>query len=70
MPCVVWRDGYAGLGIHGVDITTGALFTVTTGYADISRPSISGAVVVWAGDRTGSGDWNIYGYDLAARRTL
>lgn len=65
---VVWRDGYAGIGIHGMDITTGALFTVTVGHTDISRPSISGTVVVWADKRAGGGDWNIYGYDIKNRQ--
>ena len=62
---VVWRDGYTGIGIHGIDISTGAMFTVTVGHGDMSRPSISGSVVVWADNRAGDDDWNIYGYDIA-----
>ena len=65
---VVWRDGYAGLGIHGVDLGSNAVFTVTSGHSDISRPRVSGTVVVWADKRAGGDDWNIYGYDLAARK--
>ena len=62
---VVWRDGYTGIGIHGIDISTGAMFTVTVGHRDMSRPSISGSIVVWADNRAGDDDWNIYGYDIA-----
>ena len=56
---VVWRDGYTGIGIHGIDISNGTTFTVTVGHGDMSRPSISGSIVVWADDRAGDDDWNI-----------
>lgn len=64
---VVWKDGYQGIGIHGVNIVSGRLFTVTVGQHDLSRPHLSGQTVVWADDRRGTEDWNIYGYDLAAQ---
>ncbi|MEZ4726013.1 MAG: CAP domain-containing protein [Caldilineaceae bacterium] len=64
---IVWKDGYAGIGIHGIDLTTNRVFTVTTGHDDTSRPRLSGNLVVWADNRAGDGDWNIYGYDLAQR---
>lgn len=62
---IIWKDGYHGIGIHGVDLTTSAVFTVTSGQRDISRPRLSGKMVVWADNRAGDTDWNIYGYDLA-----
>ncbi len=64
---VIWKDGYQGIGIHGLDITTGQRFTVTEGHLDVSRPRLSGSIVVWADKRAGADDWNIYGYDLAKK---
>ncbi len=64
---VVWKDGYQGIGIHGVNLQSGELFTVTTGQVDLSRPRLSDGTVVWAAD-SGDGDWNIYGYEIAADR--
>ncbi|MCE7986420.1 MAG: hypothetical protein DYG89_35055 [Caldilinea sp. CFX5] len=61
---VVWKDGYAGVGIHGINLTTGAIFTVTTNQSDLSRPRLSNGVVVWADNRAGNQEWNIYAYDL------
>lgn len=60
---IVWKDGYNGIGIHGVDLSSGEVFTVTEQQHDVSKPRISGNVVVWADDRRG--DWNVYGYDRA-----
>lgn len=67
---VVWKDGYQGMGIHGLNLTTQRVFTVTVGQRDLSRPRLSGQIVVWADDRKGSDDWNIYGYDLAAQHAF
>ncbi len=61
---VVWKDGYNGVGIHGLNLSTGQIFTVTEGHSDISPPRLSENIVVWADDRAGGGDWNIYGYNL------
>jgi len=66
---VVWKDGYQGIGIHGVNVQSGALFTVTTGQVDTSRPRLSGGTVVWAANG-GDGDWNIYGYEIAKDRSF
>lgn len=66
---VVWKDGYEGIGIHGLNLQSGALFTVTTGQADLSRPRLSGGTVVWAADG-GDGDWNIYGYEIATNHQI
>jgi len=63
---VVWKDGYQGVGIHGLNLTTQRPFTVTVGQHDLSRPRLSGQIVVWADNRIGNEDWNIYGYDVAA----
>ncbi len=65
---VVWKDGYQGIGIHGLNIATGLRFTVTVGQSDLSRPRLSQQTVVWADNRRGDRDWNIYGYDLTAQR--
>ncbi len=64
---VVWKDGYQGIGIHGVNLQSGKLFTVTTGQIALSRPRLSAGTVVWAAD-SGDGDWNIYGYEIAIDR--
>jgi beta propeller repeat protein len=60
---VVWKDGDQGIGIHGLNLQSGARFTVTVGQADTSRPRLSGQTVVWAANG-GNGDWNIDGYDI------
>ena len=65
---VVWKDGYQGIGIHGLEIASGRLFTVTVGQHELSRPHLSAQTVVWADDRRGAQDWNIYGYDLATQQ--
>lgn len=65
---VIWKDGYRGIGIHGLNIVSGRLFTVTVGQHELSRPQLSGQTVVWADDRRGAKDWNIYGYDLATQQ--
>lgn len=62
---VVWKDGYAGIGIHGLNLAASTTFTVTSGHRDTSRPRLSGGVVVWADNRAGDQDWNIYAYDIA-----
>ena len=62
---VVWKDGYAGVGIHGINLSSNAIFTVTANQRDSSRPQLSNGVVVWADNRAGVQDWNIYGYDIA-----
>lgn len=67
---VVWKDGYAGIGIHGLSLTTSTIFTVTSGQIDVSRPHLSHGVVVWAGNRAGKNDWNIYAYDIARATEL
>jgi len=67
---VVWKDGYNGIGIHGLNIATGQKFTVTEGHSDTSRPRLSGNIVVWADNRAGGEDWNIYGYDIATQTEL
>lgn len=64
---VVWKDGYNGLGIHGMRLSTGQVFTVTEGHADVSRPHLSGSVVVWADNRAGADDWNVFGFDIDTR---
>jgi beta propeller repeat protein len=61
---VVWRDGYQKIGIHGLNLRTMELFTVTTGHNDTSRPRLAGDIVVWADTRAGNDNWNIYGFDL------
>lgn len=61
---IVWKDGYNGIGIHGMRLSTGKVFTVTEGHSDTSRPHLSGNIVVWADNRAGGEDWNIYGYDI------
>lgn len=63
---VVWKDGYQGIGIHGLNLTTQRTFTVTVGQHGISRPRLSDQIVVWADNRKGNEEWNIYGYDVAA----
>lgn len=67
---VVWKDGYQGIGIHGLNLTTQRTFTVTVGQRDLSRPRLSGQIVVWADNRKGNEDWNIYGYDVAAAQAF
>jgi len=62
---IVWKDGYVGVGIHGLQLTTGAIFTVTANQADVSRPQLANGVVVWADNRAGNEDWNIYAYHIA-----
>ncbi|MFZ4656902.1 MAG: CAP domain-containing protein [Caldilineaceae bacterium] len=62
---VVWKDGYVGVGIHGLNLTSQTIFTVTAGQRDTSRPQLSNGVVVWADNRAGDQNWNIYGYDIA-----
>lgn len=61
---IVWKDGYAGIGIHGINLTSSTIFTVTSGQRDTSRPRLSAGVVVWADKRAGDQDWNIYAYDI------
>ena len=62
---VVWRDGYNGVGIHGMNLVTGEQFTVTEGNSDVSPPQIAGQYVVWTNNAIGNADGNVYGYDLA-----
>lgn len=61
---IVWKDGYTGIGIHGINLSTNTIFTVTSGQRDVSRPRLSGNIVVWADNRAGNDNWNIYAYDI------
>lgn len=61
---VVWKDGYRGIGIHGLNLATGQTFAAVEDKHDVSRPHLSHGVVVWADNRAGGEDWNIYGYDI------
>jgi beta propeller repeat protein len=61
---VIWKDGYNGIGIHGMHISTGRVFTVTEGHSDTSRPYLSGEVVVWSDGRVAGDPGNIYGYNI------
>jgi beta propeller repeat protein len=67
---VVWKDGYAGIGIHGLTLTSSTIFTVTAHRPDLSRPQLSNGVVVWADNRAGNQNWNIYAYDIALATEL
>ncbi|MBC8252768.1 MAG: DUF1565 domain-containing protein, partial [Ardenticatenia bacterium] len=60
---IVWKDGYNGIGIHGINLATNQVFTVTEGKNDVSKPRVSGNIVVWADNRRG--EWDVYGYDIA-----
>lgn len=64
---VIWKDGYNKIGIHGLDLASSQVFTVTEGHSGVSRPRLSDGTVVWADKRAGADDWNIYGYDVTAR---
>ena len=65
---VIWRDGYAGLGVHGMRISTGEVFTVTTGHSVVNSPRISQGYVVWAAMQPGDKEWKIYGFDIATQQ--
>lgn len=38
---IIWKDGYAGIRLHGIDLTTSTIFTVTSGHRNTTPPVVS-----------------------------
>ena len=60
---VVWTEGgERTTEIHGVDLTNGEVFAVTSSSGRQEHPAISGSLIVWQDNR--NGNWDIYARDL------
>ena len=69
---VVWVESRGGRRhIRGKDLATGREFQVSTGSGEQTTPAISDGMVAWAELRdVRSGNWDIWGKDLASGRTV